>query len=110
MYSMWMVGFTRTVKFIVIVLKRAGKMYNEPLVESSFSESNIGATIFNYTLKLKPTVILEVGALNGYSSLCFIQALKTLNSIHSKLITIDLLMTIHIIIVLWIVLPQCKSS
>ena len=65
-------------------------MYNEPLVESSFSESNIGATIFNYTLKLKPTVILEVGALNGYSSLCFIQALKTLNSIHSKLITIDL--------------------
>lgn len=65
-------------------------MYRQPLISSSFSQHDLGRTLFDTVLDFRPLTILEVGALNGYSSHCFLQALKVLHRPSSKLITIDL--------------------
>ena len=51
-------------------------MYIEPDVKSSYTENNIGKTIYDYVYSKKPNRVLELGALNGYSTVCIGQALR----------------------------------
>lgn len=47
-------------------------------VKSSYTENNIGLSIYDYALNLKPNKIIEFGVLNGYSAICFGLALRDL--------------------------------
>ena len=51
-------------------------MYTEPDVKSSYTENNIGKTIYDFVYNKKPNRVLEFGALNGYSTVCIGQALR----------------------------------
>lgn len=51
-------------------------MYIEPELESSYALNNLGITLYNYVRYIKPDVIIEFGALNGYSTICMAQALR----------------------------------
>tara|TARA_A100000164_G_scaffold354674_1_gene362448 strand:- start:395 stop:940 length:546 start_codon:yes stop_codon:yes gene_type:complete len=53
-------------------------MYKEPKVYSSYRENNIGQTLYDIVIKLKPQKIVEIGVLEGYSTICMAQALKNL--------------------------------
>ena len=44
-------------------------MYKEPKVYSSYSENNIGQTLYDIVMKLKPKKIIEIGVLEGYSTI-----------------------------------------
>lgn len=63
--------------------------YREPLLKSSFSINNIGETIYNKILELKPSLVVEFGVLNGYSSHSMIQALGELGG-QRTLVSVDL--------------------
>ena len=51
-------------------------MYIEPDVKSSYTENNIGKTIYDVVYKTKPNRVLEFGSLNGYSTVSIGQALR----------------------------------
>lgn len=52
-------------------------MYQEPShIYSSYSQNNIGKTIYNTVRKLKPHKIIDFGLLYGYSTVCLAQAVK----------------------------------
>lgn len=53
-------------------------MYNEPKVYSSYSQNNLGKTLYNLVIKLKPKKIIEFGVLFGYSTIAMATALKDL--------------------------------
>jgi len=53
-------------------------MYKEPNVYSSYRENNIGQSLYDIVIKLKPKKIIEIGVLEGYSTICMAQALKDL--------------------------------
>jgi predicted O-methyltransferase YrrM len=53
-------------------------MYTNPDIESSYRENNIGETLYNKVLELKPNVIVEFGCLYGYSTVAMAMALKQL--------------------------------
>lgn len=55
-------------------------IYKNPEVESSYSEHNIGKTLYNLVLELKPKKIIEFGTLNGYSAISMAMALQELNN------------------------------
>lgn len=54
-------------------------MYFNPNIESSYRENNLGKTLYDVVLKLKPKKIVEFGCLYGYSTVCMALALKELN-------------------------------
>lgn len=47
-------------------------------VYSSYHQNNIGETLFDIVLTLKPRKIIEIGVLEGYSTLAMAQALRIL--------------------------------
>ena len=51
-------------------------MYIEPDIKSSYSQNNIGKTIYDIIFKIKPSRVLEFGVLHGYSTICIGQALR----------------------------------
>jgi hypothetical protein len=52
-------------------------MYQEPChVYSSYVPNNIGETIYNTVINLKPKKIIDFGLLYGYSTICLAQAVK----------------------------------
>ena len=53
-------------------------MYTNPEIESSYRENNIGETLYNKVLELKPNKIVEFGCLYGYSTVAMALALKEL--------------------------------
>lgn len=53
-------------------------MYINPDIESSYRENNIGETLYNKVLELKPNKIVEFGCLYGYSTVAMALALKEL--------------------------------
>lgn len=53
-------------------------MYVNPEIESSYRENNIGETLYNKVLELKPNIIIEFGCLYGYSTVAMAMALKQL--------------------------------
>jgi len=63
--------------------------YLQPALDSSFKANNIGLTIYQYIREIRPNKVVEIGALNGYSTITIMQALHE-NMSPSALITIDL--------------------
>ena len=53
-------------------------MYKNPNIESSYQKNDIGRTIYNLVLKLKPEIVIEFGCLYGYSTVAIGMALKHL--------------------------------
>lgn len=51
-------------------------MYISPEVESSYAYNNLGKTIYDQIIHLKPDKVIDFGVLNGYSTLCIAQALR----------------------------------
>ena len=54
--------------------------YINPDVESSYRDNNLGLTLYNLILDLKPKKIIEFGTLNGYSAISMAMALDELNN------------------------------
>lgn len=65
-------------------------MYKEPQVYSSYRENNIGKTLYDIVIKLRPKNIIEIGVLEGYSTICMAQALKDLGDRSAKVYAHDL--------------------
>lgn len=63
--------------------------YQEPRLQSSFAINNLGETIYNKTLELNPALVVEFGALHGYSTHSLIQALGELGG-QRTLVSVDL--------------------
>lgn len=53
-------------------------IYQNPDIESSFKENDLGQTLYDIVIQLKPKRIVEFGALNGYSTVCMAMALEEL--------------------------------
>jgi len=52
--------------------------YENPDIESSFEPNDLGKTLYDLVLDLKPKVIIEFGALHGYSTVAMAMALEKL--------------------------------
>jgi predicted O-methyltransferase YrrM len=63
-------------------------MYINPQIESSYQENDLGKTIYDLVLELKPKNVVEFGCLYGYSTVAIGMALKHLGE--GKLISYDL--------------------
>lgn len=57
-------------------------MYINPSLESSYRDNDIGKTLYDVVIKLKPKKIIEFGTLNGYSAIAMGMALKDLGEGH----------------------------
>jgi len=64
------------------------EFYKEIDIESSYQKNNIGKTIFEIVLELKPNKVIEFGCLYGYSTVAIGMALKQLGQ--GQLICYDL--------------------
>ena len=62
--------------------------YENPDIESSYKENNIGKVLYDIVLDVKPRTIVEFGALNGYSAVCMAMALDEIGK--GKIISYDL--------------------
>lgn len=51
-------------------------MYINPDVESSYKYNDLGKTLYDEVIKAKPSVVIDFGVLNGYSTICMAQACK----------------------------------
>lgn len=51
-------------------------------VQSSYKENNLGKTLYDTVLKIKPKKIIEFGVLHGYSTIAMAQALRDLGEGH----------------------------
>ncbi len=58
-------------------------------IPSSYYKNNIGKTLYNTVLTMKPDIIIEFGTLHGYSAVAMAQALRELDS-DGKIICYDL--------------------
>jgi hypothetical protein len=56
--------------------------YQQPNIVSSFRKNNLGETLYNTVLMLKPVNIVEFGSLHGYSAICMAMALHELKRGH----------------------------
>lgn len=63
--------------------------YVEPIVTSSFRGTPIGKSLYDYVKDARPSLILELGVLNGFSSICFLQAIRDVGA-PCRLISVDL--------------------
>lgn len=63
--------------------------YINPDIESSYKANNIGQTLYDLVLRIKPKKIIEFGTLNGYSAVSMAMALHELNN-GGKIICYDL--------------------
>ncbi len=53
-------------------------MYHSPRVESSYKANDLGKSIYQTVIKLKPIFIIDFGILHGYSTIAMAQALRDL--------------------------------
>lgn len=51
-------------------------MFIEPNVRSSYGKNNIGIYLYNLVVQYKPARVVDFGLHKGYSSMCFLQALR----------------------------------
>jgi hypothetical protein len=63
--------------------------YSKPDVDSSFSANNLGESIYSCVKLFRPTCVIELGALGGYSSISILQALSSFQH-DAQLFTYDL--------------------
>jgi len=75
--------------YVLKHLKRENNLYIEPEIESSYRKNNLGYTIYETILKLKPKVVIDFGILHGYSIVTIAQALRDLDN-GGKVIGYDL--------------------
>lgn len=52
--------------------------YSNPEIESSYQPNNLGKTLYDEVIRLKPKKVIDFGVLNGYSLVCIAQALRDL--------------------------------
>lgn len=52
--------------------------YENPAIESSYRQNDLGQTLYDLVLDLKPKKIIEFGTLNGYSAIAMAMALDKL--------------------------------
>lgn len=64
-------------------------MYTEPSINSSFRGTEIGRYLYSHVIRNKPKLILELGVLNGFSSCCFLQAIREMQHT-TRIISVDL--------------------
>jgi predicted O-methyltransferase YrrM len=62
--------------------------YKNPNIESSYRDNDIGKTLYDLVIELKPKNIVEFGTLNGYSAISMGMALHELGG--GKIICYDL--------------------
>lgn len=53
-------------------------LYTNPEIESSYQKNDLGRTLYDLVIELKPKRIVEFGVLNGYSTVCMAMALHQL--------------------------------
>lgn len=51
-------------------------MYKNPEIESSYQENDIGKTLYDEVVKNKPSIVVDFGVLNGYSTVCLAQGVR----------------------------------
>lgn len=51
-------------------------MYKNPDIESSYRDNDLGRTLYDEVIALKPDKVIDFGVLNGYSTICIAQALR----------------------------------
>lgn len=56
--------------------------YRNPIIRSSFYHNDLGRTIYDTVMELKPSKVIEFGTLDGYSACCIGQALHELGRGH----------------------------
>lgn len=56
--------------------------YRKIIITSSYKKNNLGRTLYDTVIKLKPKKIVEFGILHGYSTVAMAQALKDLGRGH----------------------------
>lgn len=56
--------------------------YKTVEIESSYRENDLGKTLYDLVMELKPKTIIEFGTLNGYSAVAMAQALRDLGAGH----------------------------
>ncbi len=56
--------------------------YTNPDIESSYRKNNLGETLYNLVLEIKPKKIIEWGVLYGYSTVAMAMALDELGEGH----------------------------
>ena len=54
--------------------------YTNPQVPSSYRENDLGRTLYDLVMNLKPTKILEFGVLHGYSTIAMAMALHEIGA------------------------------
>jgi predicted O-methyltransferase YrrM len=52
--------------------------YQNPEIDSSYRENNLGRTLYEVVIKYRPKKIVEFGTLNGYSTVAMAMALDTI--------------------------------
>jgi DNA-directed RNA polymerase subunit N (RpoN/RPB10) len=62
--------------------------YENPKIESSYQKNDIGKTLYDTVMSMKPERIVEYGVLHGYSTVCMAQALRDLG--RGKVVAYDL--------------------
>lgn len=62
--------------------------YQKIDIESSYRENDLGRTLYDLVLKLKPKLILEIGSLYGYSTVAMAMALDEIGE--GKIVSYDL--------------------
>lgn len=72
----------------VVVSKKSVSGYKSVEIESSYRENDLGKTLYDIVMELRPKTIIEFGTLNGYSAIAMAQALRDIGSGH--LISYDL--------------------
>lgn len=63
-------------------------MYQNPEIESSYRENDLGKTLYDFVIEHKPKIIIEFGCLYGYSTVAMAMALRDLGE--GKIISYDL--------------------
>lgn len=51
-------------------------MYLNPNIKSSYQDNDLGRTLYDEVIKLKPQKVIDFGVLDGYSTVCIAQALR----------------------------------
>lgn len=51
-------------------------MYQNPEIKSSYFDGDLGRTLYNEVILLKPNKVIDFGVLDGYSTVCIAQALR----------------------------------
>lgn len=51
-------------------------MYQNPEIRSSYFDGDLGRTLYDEVVRLKPEKVIDFGVLDGYSTICIAQALR----------------------------------